>query len=179
METFQRSLGYGVALRRGVCGRTARSAGFTLMEMIAVLAIVAILFALVATSVSRSISAARVQGAARDLAAALRFTRSQAIVKREEQVLMFNLNPEQTTYQVPGYDAAREFPEGLEVRVLTADLEVQDSDNAGIRFFPDGSSTGGRVTLISKDDTQIVEVAWLTGQITRRHGGPNDLGSMR
>jgi general secretion pathway protein H len=37
---------------------------------------------------------------------------------------------------------------------------------ARIRFFPDGSSTGGRITLRSGQREWHVNVSWLTGAIT-------------
>jgi general secretion pathway protein H len=38
---------------------------------------------------------------------------------------------------------------------------------AGIRFFADGSSTGGRVKLSSAGRDWVIGVEWLTGEVTR------------
>ncbi len=35
----------------------------------------------------------------------------------------------------------------------------------GIRFYPDGSSTGGRVTLSLEGLQMRVDVEWLTGRV--------------
>ena len=37
-----------------------------------------------------------------------------------------------------------------------------------ITFYPDGSSTGGRVTLRDEDNGYVVDVDWLTGRIDVR-----------
>jgi general secretion pathway protein H len=40
-----------------------------------------------------------------------------------------------------------------------------DEGTGRIRFFPDGSATGGRVTLIGQNQTLVVDINWLTGEI--------------
>ena len=57
-----------------------RSNGFTLIELVAVMVLIALVFAMVSLSFSKSLSSAKVQAASRDLVAALRYTRGQAIV---------------------------------------------------------------------------------------------------
>lgn len=140
-----------------------RSRGFSLLELMVVLVIVGLLLALVATSLSQSISAAEVRTAARDVMAALRYTRGQAIIKREERTLDVNL--EKMTYQAPDKDL-KHLPEGVELKLLTARSELTDENVGSIRFYPDGSSTGGRVTVIAGQREWVVNVAWLTGEIT-------------
>ena len=56
--------------------------GFTLVELMAVLVIIALVMGLVATSLSRSVSAAESRVATRKLVASLRYTRTQAMVGR-------------------------------------------------------------------------------------------------
>src|SRR5690606_19653717 len=99
----------------GAAWRTG--SGFTLFEMLAVLLLLSIAVGAVSLSVARSLESARVNSVSRDLAAALRYTRGQAIVKGQEQVITFNLR--NWTYQVPGR-AAVKLPEGMELRVRTA-----------------------------------------------------------
>ena len=41
------------------------------------------------------------------------------------------------------------------------------SDKRGaIRFYPDGSSTGGRITVSSGERKFLVDVDWLTGRVS-------------
>ena len=61
-----------------------RARGFTLIEILAVVALIALAVTLVAVSVGDGLTGAKVRAASRDLAAALRYTRGQAIVKREQ-----------------------------------------------------------------------------------------------
>ncbi len=142
--------------------RIDKQSGFTLLEMIVVLLIIATAATLLGTSVVGRLDSVRVATAARDVSAALRLTRSQAILKREEMFLEVDLD--KRTYKAPGREPVQ-LPEALELKLLTASTEV-DSGNVGrIRFFSDGGSTGGRVTLIAGEREWKVNVSWLTGEI--------------
>ncbi|MGB8717622.1 MAG: GspH/FimT family pseudopilin, partial [Rhodanobacteraceae bacterium] len=138
------------------------AAGFTLLEMMAVLILIAIAVTAVSMSVARSLESAHVNAVSRDLAAALRYTRGQAIVKGKEQVITFNLKD--WTYQPP-HKPAKKLPEGMQLKVRTAAEEQVDADTWGLRFYPDGSSTGGRITVIRGQREWHINVSWLTGEV--------------
>ena len=57
-------------------------------------------------------------------------------------------------------------PKGMRISITSA-KEDQANDHTGrIRFFPDGSSTGGRITLQQGKRKWQVNVAWLTGAVS-------------
>jgi general secretion pathway protein H len=58
---------------------------------------------------------------------------------------------------------------GFEITFQTARSEAMSEKIGQIRFFPDGSATGGRIGLAL--DGQRVEVAvdWLTGLVSVNH----------
>jgi general secretion pathway protein H len=151
-----------VTLRSWRRSGVARTRGFTLIEIIAVIMLIALILTVVSVSVGSGLSGARVSAAGRELVAAMRHTRGQAIVKRESQV--FSIDLENRRYTAPGRKET-ELPKDMEIRVLTAREELIDDGTAGIRFFPDGSSTGGRVTLLMGEREWIIEVQWLTGEV--------------
>jgi general secretion pathway protein H len=136
-------------------------AGFTLVEVVVVLVIVALVMGFVATSISRSISGAEAREAARNVVAALRYTRTRAILDKKETV--FHVDTEQRSYQAPGRPLVT-LPEGVEVSITTARSELTSEAAGGIRFFPDGGSTGGHVDLLVNEREYRVDVAWLTGE---------------
>lgn len=133
------------------------------MELMVVLVIIALVMGLVATSLSRSISAAESRVAARKLAVALRYTRAQAIIRKSETV--FLVDTEERSYQAPGRPPVQ-LPEGMDVVLTTARSELTSEMAGGIRFFPDGGSTGGHIELIVNGREYRVDVAWLTGEAT-------------
>ncbi|PIV82132.1 type II secretion system protein GspH, partial [bacterium CG17_big_fil_post_rev_8_21_14_2_50_64_8] len=56
-------------------------------------------------------------------------------------------------------------PEKIEVALFTAQSELMDAKTGAIRFYPDGSSTGGRVTLSRGERKYRVDVDWMTGRV--------------
>ena len=138
-----------------------RHAGFTLVELMAVMMIIALVLGLVATSVSRSISGAESRVAARKIVASLRYTRAKAILDKTETV--FLVDTEARSYRAPGRPEVT-LPEGIEVSLTTARSELTSEAAGGIRFFPDGGSTGGNVRLEANGRVYRVNVNWLTGE---------------
>src|SRR5690606_13736602 len=101
---------------------------------------IGIVASVVTFAFTRTLASARIQAASNDLVAGLRYTRGQAIVKGEQKVLMLDL--EKNTWLAPG-KAERELPKDMILRLTTAQQELTSEKTGGIRFFPDGSSTGG------------------------------------
>ncbi len=136
--------------------------GFTLVEILAVIALIALAMTLVAVTVGDGLAGARVKAASRDLVAALRYTRGQAIVKRESQALAIDV--EGRRYRAPGKKWV-ELPRKMEMQLETARSEMEDQNTGRIRFFPDGASTGGNVELILGEAAWRIEINWLTGEV--------------
>lgn len=135
--------------------------GFTLVELLVVLVIISLMLALVGTSISRNVSGAEMRTAARKVAASLRYTRTQAILTKSE--LVFLVDAENHTYQAPDREP-QPLPEGMNVELNTARSELTSETVGGIRFYPDGGSTGGNVRLEANGRVYQVNVAWLTGE---------------
>ncbi|MDZ4814381.1 MAG: GspH/FimT family pseudopilin [Pseudomonadota bacterium] len=144
-----------------------RPRGFTLIEMMAVLMLMALIAGAVSFSLGTNLKSVKTRAAVRDLTAAMRYTRGQAIVKHEQRAL--EIDVEARSYQAPGRPLI-EMPEGLEMKLLTAASEQTGDSKGLIRFFPDGSSSGGRVTLKRGDHEWRVEIAWLTGEVRMEEG---------
>ena len=141
----------------------SRLGGFTLIELMAVILLLAIAMTAVTFSFSKSLHTAKIQAASRDLVAALRYTRGQAIVKGQQQVLVLNLDD--NSYTAPGKSAVK-LPKDMTLRLTTAEQEVVGNNAGGIRFFADGSSTGGHISVLMDRREWRINVAWLTGDIS-------------
>ena len=139
------------------------NAGFTLIELIVVLAIVALGYSAVAVNFSSGNDAMALKAAARDLTSGLRYVRSQAMLSHETATLDFNLS--NNSYSLTGQKKIYMLPENIDVTINTAKEELHDGV-AKLRFFPDGSSIGGRVTLEKKSHVQEININWLTGHVT-------------
>jgi len=126
-----------------------------------VMVIIALIMGLVGTSMSSSISAAQSRAATRKVVASLRYTRARAIIEKKEKV--FLVNTETRSYMAPGRKQVN-LPEGVDVTITTARSELTSEEVAGIRFFPDGGSTGGHIELTVNEREYRINVAWLTGE---------------
>jgi general secretion pathway protein H len=140
------------------------AAGFTLIELLVAFAIMA-LGALVAVPfLSDPTPGARVRAAARELVAGLREARSEAILRNREVVVTLDL--ETRSFQLGGEQRRRALPSDIELSLVAAEVERLGERAANIRFFPDGSSTGGRIRLAKSGQLYEVAVPWLTGRAT-------------
>lgn len=140
----------------------ARARGFTLIEILLVIGIMAVITTIVAVQVVGSLDSAKVASAGRDLMAAMRYTRGAALLQHQSQAVIFDV--EKKTYQVPGKDPV-ELPDAMEIELFSATEEQLDEKTGAIRFYPDGGSTGGQVKLSVDGRSWTVQVAWLTGDI--------------
>ncbi|TCI07477.1 type II secretion system protein GspH [Dyella soli] len=163
-------MGHGEA-RGGIARRRAVSRpvhGFTLLEMLAVILLIGIAAAAVAVSVTQGLASARVRAASGELAAALRATRTQAIVHEDER--SFDVDTRANTYRASGGEPVR-LPAGMRIGITSAKEDQVNVTTGRIRFFADGSSTGGHITLQRERRQWRVNVSWLTGAVSVADAG--------
>ncbi|MEO7741773.1 MAG: GspH/FimT family protein [Usitatibacter sp.] len=140
------------------------AAGFTLLEVLVVLVIGAVMYAMILGVPFRGASVADLKSAARTLASGLRQAQSMAMVSRRDAVLTVDM--EAREYLLAGETEARRLPKDIELKLFTAQSEIASDTKGGIRFYPDGSSTGGRLTVKAGERQYLVDVDWLTGRVS-------------
>jgi general secretion pathway protein H len=145
--------------------------GFSLLEILLVVVLVAAVTAMAARAMSAGLPGSQLRGAARELAAQLRFTRAQAIATGTSQV--FTLDARTRQWQAPQQRTGT-LPERIEVIATGARIEQAQPDQVSVRFFPEGAATGGRFVLKRGDAAWQVDIEWLTGQVSvqRDAGAP-------
>jgi len=144
--------------------------GFTLIETLVVIAIIALLASVMAPGMIPTPNN-QLRSDAEELVAALRKTRLAAQETRRSAQLQ--IHTEDAYYQLPGRDAKyRLNADNLSLELMTAEQEAIDEDLGGIRFFPDGSSSGGMIKLGNGSMIQQINVEWLTGRIKRFEVSP-------
>lgn len=137
--------------------------GFTIIELLVVMVIMALAYTLASPMISSGVSGAELKASARQIAAGLRKARSDAISRRQESVLTLDLATRQ--FQLTGDARVYRLPPSVAVKVFTAQSELVGGTAGSIRFFPDGGSTGGRITLSANARNYDVDINWLTGQV--------------
>ena len=135
--------------------RRGGASGFTLLEILVVLAVLALVLTLILQHGPLTSPALSVQGTAGELAQALRTARSEAIADGRPVVLLLDA-------------ARREYvTTGAAPRVLHAPpAMIIAAPSTGISFMPDGSSSGGQILLEQAGHRADIGVNWLTGRVS-------------
>lgn len=138
--------------------------GYSLLELIVVIVIIGLAYTLLPKMVFSGVSGAELRSNVRAVATGLRLTRDAAINTRREAVMSLDLEKREFTVQ---NDAkVHKLHEKLDVKLYTSQADLITDKVGSIRFYPDGSSNGGRVTVAAGGRAFEVDVDWLTGRVT-------------
>jgi len=130
----------------------SRAAGFTLIEMIVVLAVLALAVGLVLTHGPVRSHRLELDAAARQVAGALRLARTRAIAQER---------PVPVALDARGFSLDRAAP-------VTWAASVSPEGNRLVVFTPDGGSSGGRIVLRDGGRAVAIGIDWLTGRVVVR-----------
>lgn len=139
-----------------------QQAGFSLVELLVALSIVGFIMAMAPTVFGRSKSTMDARAGASILADDLRQARLDAITSGEERDVRFDV--EHARYEMPWRSKSRIIPPSLRMS-FTGPRHNTSAHGALIAFFPDGSSSGGAVTLSTPTKSFTVSSHWLTGRV--------------
>ncbi len=142
---------------------SSREHGFTLLELIVVLALLALALAVVMPSIGRARLGVIARSTAYELAANLRASRAAARTTSIEHALTIDLS--QRLYWAEGVVGRRPLPVGVVMDVVVPQSERITSAVSRIRFFPDGSASGARLVLRDGRSSAWIVVDWLTGDV--------------
>jgi general secretion pathway protein H len=137
--------------------------GFTLIEMIVVVAIMGLVLAMVAARGPLGLHTLTARAAANELATGFRQARARAVADNRPVAVSIDLPGHR--WRV-GADKPTELPRDLDIAVLTVAGQSVGGTAAAIRFLPDGSSTGGRVELTDGRRRMRIGVDWLNGRVS-------------
>lgn len=145
--------------------------GFSLLEVMVVLVLIALAYTMLPKTVFSGVSGAELRSNVRAVAAGLRLARDTAINTRREASLQLDL--EQRSFVLSSLSAAvgaeqkpHKLNDQLDVKLYTSQADLINEKVGFIRFYPDGSSNGGRVSIGVNGRTFEVDVDWLTGHVT-------------
>ena len=142
-----------------------RAKGFTLLELMVVLAIAGIAIAVVAPRFSGAIGGVELKKQSRQLMAVLRHARTQSMSESLETYVV--VEEEGGSYRLIPGGKLQFLPVGYELQVSNnqlAGVTLQQAE--AVYFYPDGSSSGGEFYMQSESGAMKVEVSWLTGKVS-------------
>lgn len=142
-----------------------RNAGFTLLELLVVLALMAFFAAMTISIGARSAEKAGLKRDVSLFATALRHARAEAIEAGAPVDLVIDIAE-------GAYDAGPagdgKLPGGSIMEIVTAKELSSEPGRSVIRFYADGSASGGRVVISAGDERNTIAVDWLTGAVSLR-----------
>jgi general secretion pathway protein H len=144
-----------------------RPRGFSLMEMLLVMALIAVASLLAVAAMSGGMQGMKLHAGAKDVAAQMRFARAVAISSGQPQDVV--IDPQARRWQ-GARGRSGDLPEGGEIvftgaRASQLEGGLVDGGKGAVRFFPDGAATGGRVRMLANGGGWDVDVGWLTGEV--------------
>jgi general secretion pathway protein H len=151
--------------------RSSKRGGYTLAELLVALVIIALTLAIVGPRLYFSSDAALADRAVRSFESAARAARAEARLSGSDTVLTVNLDTAVLRIEPSGQEFR--LPEQLALTATVAEAEL-DPPLAGIRFFPDGSSTGGDVGVALGDAERALTIEWITGRVNAAPEGDRD-----
>src|SRR5262249_49052461 len=136
-------------------------AGFTLIEMLVVITILALAASVAMPALTKPSDAVRLQASARAVINALRVSRAAAIAHNAEVTVVIDVQHRTIeSAAVPRHSLGSD----IAAKITFAEPERRGRNAGAFRFFPDGSATGGDVQLALAGREARICLDWLTGE---------------
>ena len=149
-------------------GRTEtanRESGVTLVELLVAITIVALALAVTLPSVRTPSPTLDVRLQAQRIASAMQAARATAVAKSTDVGFVFDAKA--NTWAIDaGVSGPQALSIGTTLKLETARAAIRADDVGRLIFFSDGSTTGGRVSLIKGGLATTISVEWLTGAVS-------------
>ena len=141
--------------------QTEGQAGFTLVELLAVLVILALAATAVLQIGRGSVESARVRAFLIDAEAMMREARIAAVETMAEQDVVVDTKARRLVSQ--GTGMVLDVPSGVSLEGKLARLEGKARGSYVVRFYPSGGSTGASLPFRFRGKVYELRVNWLTG----------------
>ena len=145
--------------RRNVRGRDK---GFTLLEIIIVMTLIVLILGLTTLFFGNTLPGARLNSAARELSAMMRYAKMLAQNNGEPQTVLINLDTGR--YSIEGVQT-RNLPEGINIRVTDPVAGEVSRGNYAVLFHESGIVEGGTITLWNAKRTLNIELDPIVGSV--------------
>lgn len=136
-------------------------AGFTLLEMLVALVILAAVAALALPAAKNTRSGLELRAAALDLAGTFRTSRAEAIKSNTQRAVTLDAGSRRYFSDVGS--GSRAIPASLGIGFEMPVAEKTLANGGRVRFLADGSATGGTVILKDRRRSAVITVEPLTG----------------
>lgn len=136
-------------------------AGFSLIELMAVLAVLALALAMVVPRLPGASSDMKLRAEARTIHDLLEDAGAKALAERRAVALTIDLRAMKLVFG----KEERALDPATDIHVTAALDPAAKSETARFVFFPDGTATGGRIDLERAGRKLSIEANWLNGHV--------------
>lgn len=140
---------------------SSRDNGFSLLELVIVLAMIAGITALSLPNFWRRPAELSLRTTALDMATMMRATRADAVRRNIERA--FLIDPAQRTYWSDANPAPKPIPSTLGIDAEFAARARLSAASGRYAFFADGTASGGKIVLREGDVSATIAIDGLTG----------------
>ena len=140
----------------------AADKGFTLLEIIVVITLIVLIFGFSTLFFGNALPGARLNSAARELSAMMRYAKMLAQNNGEPQTVLINLDTGR--YSIEGVQT-RNLPEGIKIRAADPVTGEVSRGNYAVLFHESGIVEGGTITLWNAKRTINIELDPIVGSV--------------
>lgn len=145
----------------------AREQGFTLAELLIVIALLALFAGLALANYTGPQQQVSLRMATSTLVNQLQMAKAQAGKRNTESTLVFDAATR--SHWVEGVTRVHTLPQSVSADFETVHDERITGTRGRVRFYPDGTASGGRFILRAGKSQSTVTVDWMTGAVDTRH----------
>ncbi len=158
-RAFAQCIGAGPGDRQG----RSSEGGFTLLEIVCVLAVVALMAAIILPAIPRGTSRARLEALALETATLLRTDRVAAVQRHTH--IATQIAPQSRSIRSGATGRVLHLPNDVRFDAVLASRCNQHAAGTVIEFFASGMSCGGTIALAREGASFQIRVNWLTGGV--------------
>lgn len=142
---------------------TYNQRGFTLLELVITISLAVVILSVAVSAYDRFNDAAKLKSTVRHMTACIYAARNDALTTGAETA--FTLDLTHRTYQYQRNGNLYTIDPDIAIRTATAAFAGLPKGVSQIRFAADGSSSGGKLTLVDGRKRLVISVDWLTGRV--------------
>ena len=146
---IEKSMGYRIKnkLSSRITDYGSRNHGFTLLELTIVLFLITLILGLSAVFFAGTLPTNRLNAAAREISATIRYARSLSMISGQHQTLAIDLGSKRYGIEGRGH---KDIPSDIDIKVIDPLYGEMRNGSYRLEFQPSGGGQGGTIVLWNK-----------------------------